>query len=59
MYRVIYAVLLRRVPPEEAHRAAFWLIRAAAEVPGFARALRRALGPRDPSLRVQIGRAHV
>jgi len=53
VYRVIYAVLLRRIPPEEAHRAAFWLIRAAAEVPGFARALRRALGPRDPSLRVR------
>ena len=53
MYRVIYAVLLRRVPPEEAHRAAFWLIRAAAEVPGLAWALRRALGPRDPSLRVR------
>ncbi len=53
MYRVIYAVLLRRVPPEAAHRAAFWLIRAAAEVPGLAWALRRALGPRDPSLRVR------
>ena len=53
VYRVIYAVLLRRVPPEAAHRAAFWLIRAAAEVPGLAWALRRALGPRDPSLRVR------
>ena len=53
MYRVIYAVLLRRIPPEEAHRGAFWLIRAAAEVPGLAWALRRALGPRDPSLRVR------
>ena len=53
MYRVIYAVLLRRVPPEAAHRAAFWLIRAAAEVPGLAWALRQALGPRDPSLRVR------
>ena len=53
MYRVIYAVLLRRIPPEEAHRGAFWLIRAAAEVPGLAWALRRALAPRDPSLRVR------
>jgi dihydroorotate dehydrogenase len=53
VYRVIYAVLLRRVPPEAAHRAAFWLIRAAAEVPGLAWALRRALGARDPSLRVR------
>jgi len=53
VYRVIYAMLLRRIPPEEAHRGAFWLIRAAAEVPGLAWALRRALGPRDPSLRVR------
>ena len=53
MYRVIYAMLLRRIPPEEAHRGAFWLIRAAAEVPGLAWALRRALAPRDPSLRVR------
>jgi dihydroorotate dehydrogenase len=52
VYRVIYAVL-RRVPPEAAHRAAFWLIRVAAEVPGLAWALRRALGPRDPVLRVR------
>ena len=53
MYRVIYAMLLRRIPPEEAHRGAFWLIQAAAEVPGLAWALRRALAPRDPSLRVR------
>jgi dihydroorotate dehydrogenase len=53
VYRVIYALLLRRVPPEAAHRAAFWLIRAAADVPGFAWVLRRLLGPRDPSLRVR------
>jgi dihydroorotate dehydrogenase len=49
----MYAVLLRRMPPEAAHRAAFWLIRAAAEMPGVAWALRRALGPRDPTLRVR------
>jgi len=53
VYRVIYAVLLRRIPPEAAHRGAFWLIQRAAEVPGLAWALRRALGPRDPSLRVR------
>src|ERR1700733_7098373 len=46
-------MLLRRIPPEEAHRGAFWLIRAAAEVRGRAGALRRALGPRDPVLRVR------
>jgi dihydroorotate dehydrogenase len=53
VYRAIYAVLLRRLPPEAAHRAAFWLIRAAASVPGLAWALRRVLAPRDPALRVR------
>lgn len=53
MYRVIYAALLRRLPPEEAHRAAFWLIRAAAAVPGLARVSRRLLGPRGSALRVR------
>jgi dihydroorotate dehydrogenase len=53
VYRVIYAVLLRRLPPEAAHRGAFRLIQAAAEVPGLALAMRRVLAPRDPSLRVK------
>ena len=52
MYRAIYAVILRRLPAEAAHRAGFWLIRATAAVPGLAWALRRALGPRDRALRV-------
>ena len=53
MYRVIYAGMLRRLPAEGAHRAAFWLIRAVPDVPGLAWVLRRALGARDPSLRVR------
>jgi dihydroorotate dehydrogenase len=53
VYRAIYAVLLRRLPAESAHRAGFWLIRMAAAVPGMAWALRRVLGPRDPALRVR------
>ena len=53
MYRAIYAVLLRRLPAEAAHRAGFWLIRAAAAVPGVAIVLRRVLAPRDPALRVR------
>jgi dihydroorotate dehydrogenase len=53
VYRAIYAVLLRRLPAEAAHRAGFWLIRAAAAVPGLAWALRRALAPRDQELRVR------
>lgn len=53
MYRAIYAGLLRRLPPEAAHRAGFWLIRAAAGVPGLAWLLRQVLRPRDPVLRVR------
>ena len=45
VYRAIYAVLLRRLPAEAAHRAGFWLIRAAASVPGLAWALRRFFWP--------------
>lgn len=52
MYRVIYAVL-RRLPAETAHRAAFWLIRAVAGVPGLAQVLRWLLRPRDSALRVR------
>src|SRR5215469_5633408 len=53
VYRAVYGVALRRMPPEAAHAAGFWLIRAAAGVPGGARALRRFLAPRDPALRVR------
>ena len=50
MYRFLYRVVLRRVPSEAAHRAAFGLIRVFGLVPG---AFRRWLGPRDPVLRVR------
>jgi len=56
MYRLLYRVVLRRVPAEAAHRAGFWLIRVfgvAAGVPGVTGALRWWLGPRDPALRVR------
>ncbi len=53
MYRAIYGVLLRRLPPEAAHRVAFRLIRAAGAAPGFAGALRVALRPRAGVLRVR------
>ena len=56
MYRLLFRVVLRRVPAEAAHRAGFWLIRvlgAAAGVPLVAGVLRRWLGPRDPVLRVR------
>src|ERR1700683_2354260 len=52
MYRLLYRVVLRRVPAETAHRVAFALIRAAG-MPGAARLLRRWLEPSDPALRVR------
>src|ERR1700683_1080181 len=53
MYGLLYRVVLRRLPAEGAHRAGFWIIRAAAEVPGGTWALRRWLGPQEPVLRVR------
>ena len=53
VYRAAYRVALRRLPPEAAHAVGFWLIRAAAAVPGGAWVLRRFLAPRDPVLRVR------
>ncbi|MFZ0163751.1 MAG: dihydroorotate dehydrogenase (quinone), partial [Trebonia sp.] len=53
VYRAVYRVALRRLPPEAAHAVGFWLIRAAAAVPGGAWVLRRFLAPRDPVLRVR------
>ncbi len=52
IYRGIYEGALRRLPPEAAHRLGFGLIKAAAEIPGGTAALRRALAPNDPGLRV-------
>jgi dihydroorotate dehydrogenase len=56
MYRLLYRMVLRRVPAEAAHLAAFGLIRVfgrVARVPGAARLLGRWLGPGDPVLRVR------
>ena len=56
MYRLLYRMVLRRVPAESAHLAAFGLIRVfgwVARVPGAAWLLGRWLGPRDPVLRVR------
>jgi dihydroorotate dehydrogenase len=52
MYRLLFRVVLRRLPAETAHRAGFALIRAAGTA-GMAGVLRRWLGPRDPVLRVR------
>ena len=52
MYRLVFRVVLRRLPAETAHRAGFALIRVAGAA-GAAGLLRRWLGPRDPVLRVR------
>ena len=53
LYRLLFAALFRRMEPERAHRLGFGAIRGAAAVPGVRRALRSALGPSDPLLRVR------
>jgi dihydroorotate dehydrogenase len=52
-YRLLFAAVFKRMDPERAHRLGFGAIRAAAAVPGGARALRRALGPAGPALPVR------
>ena len=53
MYRLLFRVVLRRVPAEAAHRAGFWLIRVLGVSAGVAGVVRRRLGPSDPVLRVR------
>jgi len=52
VYRLLFALVLRRLPAERAHTLGFALIRVAGAVPGLAAALRRVLDPRDDALRV-------
>jgi len=53
LYGLAYRTVLRRLPPEGAHRAGFGLIRLAGSVPGGPVLLRRRFAPRDPVLRVR------
>jgi dihydroorotate dehydrogenase len=52
MYKLLFSVVFRRMPAEQAHRLGFVLIRAATAVPGVSWLMRRCLAPRDPVLRV-------
>ena len=52
MYKLLFSVVFRRMPAEQAHRLGFMLIRATAAVPGASWLMRRCLAPRDPALRV-------
>ncbi|MEZ4366572.1 MAG: quinone-dependent dihydroorotate dehydrogenase [Kofleriaceae bacterium] len=50
MYRVLYWLVLRRLPAEGIHRVSFALLRAFAAVPGGCALLRWAFGVRAPAL---------
>jgi dihydroorotate dehydrogenase len=53
MYRLIFALILRRLPAETVHRLSFRCLRLLKAVPGALFLIRRVLGPRDPALRVR------
>ena len=53
MYRLLYWLILRRLPAEGTHRVSFALLRAVVAVPGMRVLLSRWLVPRDPALRVR------
>jgi dihydroorotate dehydrogenase len=52
MYRLLYWLVLQRLPAEGTHRISFALLRALAAVPGIAALMSRIFAPRDPVLRV-------
>ncbi|MFL6057038.1 MAG: quinone-dependent dihydroorotate dehydrogenase [Actinoallomurus sp.] len=52
MYRLLFSLILRRLPAETVHRMSFAGLRLLAAIPGAPPLLRRVLGPRDPALRV-------
>jgi dihydroorotate dehydrogenase len=53
MYGLAYRAVLRRLPAEGTHRAAFGLIRLAGAIPGGPWLLRSWFAPQDPVLRVR------
>ncbi len=53
MYRVLYWLVLRWLPAEGIHEVSFALLRAFVAVPGVRALMARALGPRDPALRMR------
>jgi dihydroorotate dehydrogenase len=53
MYRLVFSLILRRLPAETVHRMSFAGLRLLGAVPGALPLLRRGLAPRDPALRVR------
>ena len=52
MYRLLYWLVLRRLPAEATHRVSFALLRLLIAVPGLGGLVARLLAPRAPELRV-------
>ncbi|HEX2686883.1 MAG TPA: quinone-dependent dihydroorotate dehydrogenase [Kofleriaceae bacterium] len=58
MYRLVYWLVLQRLPAEATHRVSFALLRGLVALPGIARVMLRMLAPHAPELRVHaFGRA--
>src|SRR3954469_8352516 len=53
MYRLLFWLVLRRIPAETMHRLSFALLRALVTVPGAAWTMNRLLAPRAPELAVR------
>ncbi|MFV2172705.1 quinone-dependent dihydroorotate dehydrogenase [Actinomadura sp. LOL_016] len=53
MYRLLFALVIARVPAETVHHLTMRALRAVQSVPGLAPLLRRLLVPRDPALAVR------
>jgi dihydroorotate dehydrogenase len=53
MYRLLYRLVLRRLPAEATHRVSFALLRVLVAVPGAARVMQRVFAPHAPELRVR------
>src|SRR5688572_26493027 len=54
MYRLLYWLVLSRLPAEATHRVSFALLRAFAVMPGMRALMHRMLAPRDPVLCVRV-----
>jgi dihydroorotate dehydrogenase len=53
LYRLLYRLVLQRLPAEGTHRVSFALLRFMVAIPGVGALLRRICAPRDPVLRVR------
>jgi dihydroorotate dehydrogenase len=53
MYRLLFTLVIQRLPAESVHRLTITALRLVQAVPGLTGLLRRLLGPRDPALTVR------